>query len=151
MSESHRESHPESQPTSSEIRYPTNTVLGVIDTREQLEHAVETLTSGGFLADEVTVATGVATADAVHDTTGRSGLAKIAVRIAEKLGIQDDEMEFKSQYEQAMRDGRFVVLISAPTDARRDRAIEVLRQHGAHTVSFHGRFTIAEIIPPRAD
>jgi hypothetical protein len=152
------EPHPDAQPTphdatagDTRVRYPTNTVLGVIDAQEELERAVAALTGGGFLAEEIQVATGPAAADAVHASTGRGGLANLAVRIAERLGIQDDEMEFKSHYEQALRDGRFVVMVAAATEARKARATEVLREHGAHAVSFHGRFTIEGLVPPRGD
>jgi hypothetical protein len=142
---------PEAAAGDTRVRYPTNSVLGVVDAPAQLERAVAALTSGGFLADEIQVATGAAAADAVHASTGRSGLASLAVRIAERLGIQDDEMEFKAHYEQALRDGRFVVMVSAATEARKERATELLREHGAHAVSFHGRFTIEGLVPPRGD
>lgn len=131
------------------VRYPTNTVLGVLDTQEQLERAVAALTGGGFLDSEIHVGVGAERAEAVRTSTGRTGLAGLAARLAERLGVQDDEMEFKAHYEQAMRDGRFVVGVEAPSDARRERATEILRDHGAHAVSFHGRFTIEGIVPPR--
>jgi len=131
------------------IRYPANMVLGVLDTREQVERAAEALTGGGFLASEIEVATGPAVADAVHATTGRTGLAALAVRVAERLGIQDEEMEFKAHYEQALRDGRYVVMIKAPTEERKTQAAGLLAAQGAHSVSFHGRFTIEGIVPPR--
>jgi hypothetical protein len=146
----------ESQPTSPEttgddtpIRYPTNTVVGVIDSQEQLEAAIAALTGGGFLADEIRAGTGAATADAVNASTGRTGLGHIALRIAERLGIEDSEMEFKSQYVQAMRDGRFVILVSAPTEPRKERATEILREHDAHALRFFGRYSIEGIVPPR--
>src|SRR4051794_36316586 len=36
-----------------EVRYPENRVVGLLATREQLESAVDALTSGGFLASEI--------------------------------------------------------------------------------------------------
>ena len=133
------------------IRYPVDHVIGVLDTREQAQTTVQSLTSHGFLESEVHVVTGPTAADALHATTGRSGLTDLAVRIATRLGVQDDEMEFKSHYEEAMREGRYVVLVAAASDERKDRATALLRDHGAHSVSFHGRFTIEGIVPPRAD
>jgi len=41
------------------------------------------------------------------------------------------------------------MMIRAAGEPRRERATELLRQHGAHTVSFHGRYTIEERIQPR--
>lgn len=131
------------------VRYPTNVVLGVLATEEQLERAVVALTSGGFLDSEIHVTAGPEAADALRASTGRTGLSGIAARIAQRLGVADSEMEFKSHYEQAMRDGRYVVGIDAPTEARKARATEILRAHDADAVSFHGRFTIEGIVPPR--
>lgn len=131
------------------VRYPTNSVIGVFDTLEQLDRAVASFTGGGFLASELHLATGNAAADAVHASVGRTGLAGLAARIATRLGIQDDEMEFKAHYEQAMRDGRYVLLVEAPTEDRKAQASELMRAGGAHSVSFHGRFSIEEIVQPR--
>ena len=58
-------------------------------------------------------------------------------------------MEYKEHYEHAMRDGRYVLLVEVPSEARKDRAAELLRGAGAHSVSFHGRFTIEGLVPPR--
>ena len=130
------------------IRYPIDTVLGVVDDRERLDAIVGALLDGGFMASELEITTGSAAADAVQATTGRTGLAGLAVRLADKLGAQDEEMEYKRHYEQAMRDGRFVVMVKTPSEERKQRAAEVLREHGAHSVSFHGRFTIEGLVPP---
>ena len=131
------------------IQYPMNAVVGVLDTHEQLDHAVQTLTAGGFLESELHVAAGPAAADALHATTGRTGLTGLAARIATVIGAADDEMEYKAHHERAIRDGRFVLVVEAKGDARKERASELLQAAGAHSVSYHGRFTIEGIVPPR--
>ena len=125
-----------------EPRYPTNHVVAVIDREVPLAEAVESLTGGGFLETEVQVACGTEMADRLKASTGRGGLAGVAIRVAQKLGLEDDEMSLKSVYEQALRDGSFVVLVDAPTGERKERAAEVLRQHGAHSIHYLGRFLI---------
>ena len=60
----------------------------------------------------------------------------------------NDEMRVKDHYERALRDGRFLLLVDTPTDARQDRAAEVLREQGAHSVNHMGRFAREEIVPP---
>ena len=67
------------------------------------------------------------------------------LRIAQWLGVRDEEMEHKAHYEHALRDGRFVVVIQAPSDVRKRRATQLLRAHGGHSLSFHGRYTIEEL------
>jgi hypothetical protein len=51
-------------------------------------------------------------------------------------------MAVKERYEEAIRDGRFVVLVLAPTDERKKVAGQILHDHGAHFVNFLGRFAI---------
>ena len=98
------------------VRYPTNHVLAVLDTEEQLTAAVEGLIGSGCPESEVHVRSGTAAADRLGESTGRGGLAGLAIRIAERLGIEDEEMASKDQYEQAMRDGRFVLRVATPTE-----------------------------------
>jgi hypothetical protein len=130
--------------------YPLNSVVAVLNTAEAAARTVDALTAGGFLDSEIHVAAGQAQADAMHARTGRTGLANLAIRIAERLGISDDEMEWKARYEQALRDGRVVLFVEAASELRKDRAAQILREHGAHSVNFMGRFSRTEIVPPEA-
>jgi hypothetical protein len=133
------------------IRYPVNHIVGIINTDREAAHVVGALRAGGFLDSEVHVAAGQAEADALHAQTGRTGLADLAIRFAEFLGVSDDEMETKDRYEQAMRDGRFVFLIDAPSQERQNPAARILRELGAHTVNYMGRLARTEIIPPASE
>jgi len=148
-SSDHTSSQREDRQPPGEIRYPTDHVLGVLDAEAQLTSAIQALRSGGFLESELQVATGQAAADRLDASAGRGGLAGLAIRIAESLGIENDEMSLKSRYEEAMRDGHFVLAVAAPTKERKDLAAELLREHGAHTVASFGRFTITGIVPPK--
>lgn len=130
------------------IRYPTNHVLAVLDSRVVTTAAVAALETGGFLDSEIQVETGRAAADALDATTGRRGLADMLIRLAERIGATNEEMETKNQYEQAMRDNRFVVSVAAPTTDRKEHATRILREHGAHTIAFLGKHTIEHIVPP---
>jgi hypothetical protein len=130
------------------IRYPTNHLLAVVDTRDQATAAINALTSGGFMDSEIELGTGAANADLLDSSTGRSGLAGMLIRLAERIGISDEEMETKDRYEQAMRDNRFVIAIVAPTGDRKQRATEILKEHGAHTMAFFNKHTIEYVTPP---
>ena len=132
------------------VRYPTHNLVGVLDTLRQLKAATSDLMSQGFLASEIEVAQGAAAADRVDATTGRGGFTGLALRIAEKLGLHDEELEFKDHYEEAMRSGRFVIRVAAPSEERKDRATEILKQHGAHSVAYFGKYTIHGLVRPKA-
>ena len=131
-----------SSPRAESVRYPTNHVIAVVDTADQLTSAARALTEGGFLDSEIEVTCGRAAADALDANTGRTGLAHLAIRLAERLGISNDEMAVKERYEEALRDGRFVVTVAAPTDERKNIAGQILHDHGAHFVNFMGRFSM---------
>jgi len=131
------------------LRYPADHVLGVVDTPDQLMSTVAALRDARFLDSEIDVARGEAAADALAATTGRTGLADLAIRVAARLGASNDEMAMKERYEQALREGEFVVSVFAPTDERTDLAAQTLREHGGHFINRMGRFTIEPIHPER--
>ncbi|HEU4630051.1 MAG TPA: hypothetical protein VFS08_09890 [Gemmatimonadaceae bacterium] len=139
--------NPEKTPRPSEradepVDYPENSVVGVVDDVDQVEAAVEALTSGGFLRSEIDVLHGQAAAERLEHATGRSGLTGLAMRLVKRIGMPDDETAVKDRYATALDHGRFVVVVHAPTDERRERAELLLRDHGGHFVNFLGRFTI---------
>ena len=136
------------QESSEPIRYPTNHVLGVVATADRVAATVEALTSGGFLETEVHVNCGSEAAERLRASSGRSGLAGMAIRVAERLGLADTEMENKGQYERALQEGQFVVLVAAPTDERKDVASRILHAHGATLVRYFGRFAMEDLAPP---
>src|SRR3954464_3443825 len=129
------------------IRYPTNHVLSILDDAPHLASAVKALSVNGFLDSEVTVACGRDAADALGASTGRTGIANFVIRVAQYFGLPNEESEMKGRYENALRDGRFVVLVSAPTDERKKLASRVLADHGATYITFLGRFQF-EVISP---
>ncbi len=127
------------------IHYPRHNVVAVIDTAQQVEDAVNELTTGGFLESEIGIGSGTDLADRMSETTGRSGFTAMAMRFSDALGMPNDESEIKTRYEQAIRDGRFVVAVLAPTSERKQRAIDILSSHGAHDAAYFGRFVIEKL------
>jgi hypothetical protein len=125
-----------------DVRYPTNHVLATVGTPEQLASIVAALTGNGFLESEVGVGCGDEAAERLREATGRRGLPGLAIRLAERLGAADDEMMVKRRYEQALRDGQYVVSVHTPTEDRKQLAARILEEHGASFVNFLGRFTI---------
>lgn len=124
------------------VRYPENSVVGIIDDVNALGAAVEAMTSGGFLRSEIDVAYGQAAADKLSGSTGRTGLSGLAMWLAKHIGMPDDETAMKDRYSEALGSGRFMVVVRAPTEERREIAARVLREHGGEFVNFLGRFTI---------
>ena len=134
-----------------QISYPTNSLIAVLDTPEQVERTVTALTSGGFLASEIQVTAGSTAAHALNASTGRSGILNLAVRIAETFGYANAEMQVRESAERALHDGHFLMTVAAAGDERKDAAARILQANGAHSVAYLGRFTVEHITPPRAD
>jgi len=130
------------------LSYPTHHVVAVLNTSDQVTDAVQELTKNGFKLSELQVGCGSAAADALAASTGRRGLAGLAVRVAEAIGYQNFEMRVKAVVEQALRDKRYVMLVPAPEADRKDLAVKILTKHGAHSVSYHDRLTVEAIVPP---
>jgi hypothetical protein len=51
----------------------------------------------------------------------------------------------KEHYEKALRDGRTVIAILTPTDERKDRAAQILKECGGHFINFYGRLAVQRI------
>ena len=152
MTESRRENtdaHARENAKDNEVRYPENRVVGLLDTAEQLESAVDALTTGGFLPSEIEVVHGAAAAEKLRENTGRSGFAHLAMRFAESLGMPNDETSIKNQYADGLAKGQLLLTVLAPTDERRQVAGRLLQERGATNVRFFGRYTIER--PARAD
>lgn len=131
------------------VRYPENNVVAVIDTLEELEELVASLTGGGFLKSEIREFHGQAAAEKLRASTGRSGLGGLAMQLVASIGMPNDETAMKNRYAQALADGRILVLVEASTDERKKLAAKLLREHGGKFVNFLGRYTIEPMIPPR--
>jgi hypothetical protein len=132
-----------------EIRYPENRVLGLLDSPEQLGSTVNALTSGGFLRSEVEVICGRAAAEKLRENTGRTGLASLAMRIGESIGMPNDETAIKNKYADALKQGRILVTVLAPSDDRKAAATRIFQTNGADEVRFFGKRFIEG--PARAD
>jgi hypothetical protein len=128
--------------TSKEVRYPENHVVGLLDTMEQVESAVTALTTGGFLLSEIQLVHGAAAAEKLRQNTGRSGLAHLAMRFAEFIGIPTDETAIKNQYADGLGKGQLLLMVLAPTEERRRAAGRILEAHGGTNIRFFGQYTI---------
>jgi hypothetical protein len=135
-----------STPHAGQPTYPEHALLGVLDTPEQVKCALDAL-SGPFLETEIEFLCGEAQADRLRTTTGRTGLLDKALRVVQSLGMWNDELEVKAQYEKALRDGHIVVLVEAQSDDRKQLAVEALKGCGGHFINYFGKFTRERIAP----
>ena len=143
MSNARNAQEPQGAPIQSydPVRYPQDHVAAILDTPAQLTDALGALT-GGFLESELIVLAGQEEAERLDAGTGRTGLLHHVIRIADRLGVLNKEMEVKERYERALREAGHVVLVLAPTEERKRLAADILRDSGGHFIRYFGRFTI---------
>lgn len=125
--------------------YPVNSVIGVLPSQTDAMEAIRTLRTNGFLQSEIHPLAGDAAADALHDHTGHGLLLDAVLRVAERWGILDEELELKAKLEEELRAGSVLVLVATPTAQRRALAARVLRHAGASSIHRMGRFTITDV------
>jgi hypothetical protein len=134
-----------SQDESEPLQYPANHVIGILDTQDQTACAVDGLVTGGFLESEIELLRGAEEADRLDQTTGRRGLVDLTILLFQRIGLENAEIEMKERYEEALRDGRTVIAILTPTDERKDRAVQILKECGGHFINFYGRLAVQRI------
>ncbi len=142
-----RPSRDDAQAQAKPVQYPTNYVIGVLETSAQSSCAVDALVHGGFLESEIELGRGAEAADRIGASTGRQGFSDWLIRLFDVVGLKNTEIETKDQYEQALRDGHTVVAVLAPTEERKELAAQLLRDCGAQFINFFGSLSLERMRP----
>lgn len=124
------------------LRYPRGRVLAVIDDAEAAEGLIKALVDAGFDPTRVEVYRGARDAAAFDGTGAQHGPFARLRRVVEFLMM--DQAPDLAWYEAAAREGRSVVSIRPHGDANVRRAVEVLREHGAHFINHFGLLATEE-------
>ena len=119
-------------PDEPSVAYPLNHVISIMPTEKEAITAFDTLIANGFPEAEVTLISGPELADRIGSWT-------VSGRAPERPLVARDE------YVQALRDGHVNVLVLAPTEERKQRAAEILRQQGGHFINFFGRLQVERL------
>ena len=127
------------------VEYPANHLVAVLDTPDQTSCAIDALVGGGFLESEIKMGRGTEDADRVEAGTGRQGFRDWLIRLFQSVGLKNAETEMRDQYEQALRNGRTVLAVLAPTEERKDRAAQIIRECGGHFINFCGHLNVERI------
>lgn len=119
-----------------------NRLVGVVDDPEHVTGICGRL--GALGIDQADVEVLVGQEGAVRmDSTGGTGWRHRIVRLSQYL-VADQSTEFV-MHDAALRDGRAVVAVLIRDRSLKPAAIEVLREGGAHLISFFGRIQTEEI------
>jgi hypothetical protein len=122
------------------LRYPTNKLIGVVTTPEELQATIAELNEAGFGKNEIDVLCGKEGADRLDVSGEHHGLLARLYRFIGKLG--DIESKNLQEYQQELLRGHFVLAIQAADEDKRTQALNIIKSHGGHAVTFYGRWTV---------
>ena len=122
------------------LRYPTNKLVGVVSTPEELRAAILALNKAGFGEDAIDVLCGKKGADRLDVTGEKHGPLARLYRFVEKFG--DMEAKNLREYQQELLGGHFLIAIDAAEEDKRAQALTILQTYGGHRVNFYGKWAV---------
>ena len=126
------------------LTYPTNRVVAIVDTPDELRSAIAQLNQTGFEEDKIDVLCGQKGADRLYVTGEHHGFLARLYRFIEKFG--DMESENLREYEHELRGGHFLLAVEVPDDERRAQVVQILESHGGHRINFYGRWQVEGLV-----
>lgn len=124
------------------IRYPTNRIVGTIDSSEELQAAITSLLDAGIDKDGIEMLCGEAGAQRLDRTGKRHGLIAQLIRIVQYMG---EEQMLLQHHEQELRAGHFLVSAPVSDEGSKQQVRELLKSHGGHFIHYYGRLGIEDL------
>ena len=127
------------------VTNPTDQIFGVVDRVEQAQAVVTELNQNGFTKNEVGVLSGPPDAFKLDSATGENGfLAKLA-NLGIDFGDRDDD--YLTQYRKGLESGHTIVIVKAKDEVSRKKAHQILKSHGAHSLTLFGKVSVQVLEP----
>lgn len=124
------------------LRYPSHQVVGIIDTAEDMQAAVDALTAAGFDQDRLQVLCGFGGLQRLDADGSRRGLLGRLVRVVENFGPEREQIR---EIERELREGHFGVGIQVADERTKRDAARILSEHSGHSVYYYGEWSIEEL------
>jgi hypothetical protein len=123
------------------MHYPVGHLIGVLRTGDEAEQAAQVLYAAGYSDIEVLEGPG---AEKMLESTehAASPLARAWKRLSIYLSDEQDALQAASD---ALNHGHAIVMVNASTKIHEDQAESILRAHGAHGLTYFGRWSITEL------
>lgn len=131
--------HP-SHPTADGTQYPTDHVLGLLDSQEAGAQTATALVAAGFAREDIVVFNGQ---EGLHDIQSRETLLSRFGHLLNRLS--EDGVLGRQVYMDGLRAGQTLLMVYAPDDASIERARVVLKEHGAQKMVALRRFIIENL------
>lgn len=122
--------------------YPTDHLVGLIATPEQVPDAVDELArQGGFDEDAVTVLCCEAGRESLDVSGARGGALRRVLRILQRVGVEHQHL---GRYADALDAGEVLIAVRSGQSGKL-QAARILADHGAHDLHFYARSTVESL------
>ena len=122
------------------ISYPTNRVVGTISDAESARSAVESLLQAGIDREDIDVLHGEDDVRRLDPSGAAHGFLAQFQRTLIRLAGPAEEAVHLRHHVEDVRAGRFVLMVLAKDQERRDLVAGILNAHGAEFMGFYGRW-----------
>jgi hypothetical protein len=122
------------------IAYPTNRVVGTIDTPGPAHAAIQALLQAGIAGDDIDVLHGDEDLHRLDVSGAEHGFIAHFQRTLVRLAGPVEEAAHLRRHVEDVRAGRFVIMVLAKDHDRRDLVATILSDHGAEFIGFYGRW-----------
>ena len=126
------------------IGYPTDSLLGVVDSGATAAQVAAALKAAGIRDRQISVMRGDESASRFDPTGAVHGVLTRIRRVVSFTVM--DQLPDMAWYEAAIRAGGAVVMVRIRGDEAKAEAVRILRDHGAHFINYYGRFATEEIV-----
>jgi hypothetical protein len=122
------------------IAYPTNRVVGTIADAKSARAAIEALLQAGVEQADIDVLHGEGDLHRLDPSGAEHGFLAQFQRTLIRLAGPAEESEQLRHHVEDVRAGRFVIMVLAKSQDRRDVVAGILNAHGAEFMGFYGRW-----------
>ena len=122
------------------IAYPTNRVVGTIADAKSARAAIEALLQAGVERGDIDVLHGESDLHRLDPSGAEHGFLAQFQRTLIRLAGPIEESAHLRHHMEDVRAGRFVIMVLAKGQDRRDLVAGILNAHGAEFMGFYGRW-----------
>jgi hypothetical protein len=134
-------SAPENEPR---LIFPKHSVVGVIDTAEQVSQALDALRAAGFDESSVHVISGDHAIELIDQSGSGHGLRGRLTRMTQAMfGM---EMEHTERHVAEVEAGHFLVLVPSHDGETATRISDVLAAQGGHFINYYTNWTAQTLL-----
>ena len=133
------------QHVGSTLSFPRKHVIGVFDSLQEGEQAIQALLDAGYPAQDMALIAGQDFPSAFQEHVRKEGRF---LRVMHRLQVTTDEGSLGELLQASARQGSAIISLYVPQRDHIDEVSALLFSHGARLVKYVGNWSIEDLFPP---